>query len=75
MNKTTEIIAAINKIPILVAWEEDGMIAVEFQGKSRQAVADDIEAVEGFPYDKVDYVTSDESVSIAWYRAKGGVTW
>ena len=56
---------------ILRAWVEDGRVAVSpTKPMNKEAVADYIERVEGFPYDEVRWVSSDESVNTAWYEVK-----
>lgn len=58
----------------LSAWEEDGKIAVEAFGPkswiNKEAIGDRIQSVPGFPIDKLEWVESDESASIAWWRVR-----
>lgn len=66
-----KVIAEINGIDGLTAWLENGMVAVSpTKPMNKEAVADYIEGVSGFPYGKVTWVKSDESVNIAWYEVK-----
>lgn len=45
----------INALENLVAWVEDGLVAVHYEGRqNKEAVADYIESVEGFPSDDED---------------------
>jgi len=69
-----KIIAAveeINAVAGLSAWtEDDGLIAVEKHGEKKEAVADAIEAMEGFPREELEWVSSDEASNIAYFRVK-----
>ena len=71
--KGKDVIREINHVPTLIAYgDDDGLIAVEYNGPNRnkEAVADMIEATEGFPFRKVSWVKSDESNNTAYFRVK-----
>lgn len=66
-----KVMVEINGIDGLAAWVEDGMVAVSpTKPMNKEAVADCIESVEGFPSDEVRWVASDETVNTAWYEVK-----
>ena len=66
-----KVITEINGIDGLTAWVEDGKVAVSpTKTMNKEAVADYIEGVSGFPHGKVKWVKSDESVNTAWYEVK-----
>ena len=66
-----KVMAEINGIEDLAAWVEDGMVAVSpTKPMNKEAVADYIEGVIGFPNGKVAWVKSDESENTAWYEVK-----
>lgn len=66
-----KVITEINGIDGLAAWVEDGRVAVSpTKTMNKEAVADYIEGVSGFPHGKVKWVKSDESVNTAWYEVK-----
>ena len=56
----------VNAINGLSAWIEDGYVCVEKPGECKEAVADAIEATEGFPR-ALKFVKSDESANLAWF--------
>lgn len=61
----------IDNIEGLSAWVDGDRIAISPTGTmNKEAVADYIESVEGFPSDEVRWVVSDESVNTAWYEVK-----
>jgi len=59
-------IGKVNEIPGLAAWMDDGYVCVEKSGEKKQAVADAIEEMPGFPR-ALKFVRSDESSNLAWY--------
>ena len=69
--KTLDVARHIDNIEGLSAWVDGDRIAVSPTGMmNKEAVADYIESVEGFPSDEVRWVASDESVNTAWYEVK-----
>ena len=69
--KILDIARHIDNIEGLSAWIDGDRIAVSPTGRmNKEAVADYIESVEGFPNDEVRWVVSDESVNTAWYEVK-----
>ena len=69
--KILDVARHIDNIEGLSAWIVEDRIAVSPTGKmNKEAVADYIESVEGFPSDEVRWVDSDESVNTAWYEVK-----
>ena len=66
-----EIARHIDYIEGLSAWVDCDRIAVSpTMPMNKESVADFIESVEGFPYDEVRWVASDESANIAWYKVR-----
>ena len=66
-----KVVAEIDAIDGLTAWVENGRVAVSpTKPMNKEAVADYIESVDGFPHDAVRWVDSDESMNIAWYEVK-----
>lgn len=59
-------IGKVNEIPGLSAWIDDGYVCVQKHDEHRQAVADAIEEMPGFPR-ALKFVRSDESSNLAWY--------
>ena len=69
--KILDVARHIDNIEGLSAWIVEDRIAVSPTGMmNKEAVADYIESVEGFPSDEVRWVDSDESVNTAWYEVK-----
>ena len=59
-------VTKVNAINGLSAWIEDGYVCVEKHGERKEAVADAIEATDGFPR-ALKFVKSDESANLAWF--------
>ena len=71
--KILDIARHIDNIEGLSAWVDGDRIAVSpTVTMNKEAVADYIESVAGFPSDEVRWVVSDESVNTAWYEVKSG---
>lgn len=61
-----DIIAKVNAIDGLAAWEDGNLVCIEKAGEKKQAVADAIEETPGFPR-VLKWVRSDESAGLAWF--------
>ena len=59
-------VAKVNALSGLSAWIDNGYVCVQKHGERKEAVADAIEATEGFPR-ALKFVRSDESSNLAWY--------
>lgn len=67
-----KVIERINSLEGLSAWREDEYIVICYMEKcgNNRLVADAVEAVEGFPREKVEWVKSSESDNTVYYKVK-----
>lgn len=66
----------INALENLVAWMEDGLVAVHYERRqNKECCADFIEGRRGFPSKDLEWVKSDEENGVAYYAAKGSKVW
>lgn len=70
--KTAKVIDEINKgMEGVDAWYDDGYVLLHYsKGQNKEACADFIEGMEGFPRGKLEWVKSEEADGVAYYRVK-----
>ena len=67
-----EVIARVNAIDGLIAYEDEGLLMIEKPREQKQTVADAI--LEVLPIDlayKLEWVKSDDATNTAWFKVDG----
>lgn len=67
-----DVIAQVNAIDGLIAYEDEGLLMIEKPREQKQTVADAI--LEVLPIDlayKLEWVKSDDATNTAWFKVDG----